>query len=271
MKQVVDEGRRSTFGVLERGLAVIDIVTKASGPLSLTAIAEAAHLDPSSALRILKTLARAEYVVRTASTKMYLPGPRALVPLSLFHPLNVLRREAAGTIDDLQRTLDLAVALVVFVGSFRLVLEQRHGGNRLTPFYETIIRSPLHLSATGKQLLLTMTAEDRRAILDGEPLAAPVTGGQISREDVETELLLSLERGYTVAQDETFAGLSSVAAAVAGQNERPIGCIGAFGPSSRLKGSAMTLAARSVMEAAHFLGRMSPAVKDVGQLLGPPR
>jgi DNA-binding IclR family transcriptional regulator len=271
LNQVVDEGRRSTFGVLERGLAVIDIVTRASGPLSLTAIADAAHLDPSSALRILKTLARAEYVVRVPATKMYLPGPRALVPLSLFHPLAVLRREAAGTIDALQRSLDLAVALVLFVGSFRLVLEQRHGGNRLTPFYETIIRSPLHLSATGKQLLLTMTFDERSAILDDEPLAPPVTGAPITRDDVETDLSVSLERGYTVAQDETFAGLSSVAAPVGAQNARPIGCIGAFGQSSHLKGNAMSLAGRSVMDAAHFLGRMCPAVKDVGQLLGTPR
>lgn len=268
MDQIVDSRSRPTLGALERGLAVIDIVTKASGPLTLTAIADAAHLDPSSTLRILKTLARAEYVVRVSSAKMYLPGPRALVPLSLFHPLTELRREAAATVDALQRTLDLAVALVVFVGSFRLVLEQRHGGNRLTPFYETIIRSPLHLSATGKQLLLTMTHKDRSGILDADPLAPPATSGSITRADVEKDLSLSLERGYTVAQDETFAGLSSVAAPVVAQNAKPIGCIGAFGPSSQLKGDAINLAARSVMDAAHFLGRMCPAVKDVGQLLG---
>ncbi|WP_305807058.1 helix-turn-helix domain-containing protein [Stenotrophomonas sp. YIM B06876] len=85
------EAGAAVSGSLSRGLQVLDVLRQARGFLSLSDIAAETGLDASTAHRLVQVLTENGYAVRDDIQKCYLPGPRALSPLSLFHPLTQLR------------------------------------------------------------------------------------------------------------------------------------------------------------------------------------
>ena len=107
------------------------MLRQANGYLSLSDIAAETGLDASTAHRLVQTLTENGYAVRDDVQKRYLPGPRALSPLSLFHPLTQLRREASSTLHSLQKETGYTTALALFVGKERMVADFVQGGHPL--------------------------------------------------------------------------------------------------------------------------------------------
>src|SRR5437867_5257351 len=133
INEPVGKQDRVQVGQLERAFDVIDALNNSLQPLKLTALAEITRLDPSGTLRLLKTLGDLGYVIRDEQSKSYLPSPKSLFPLGLFHPFQELRRDAADLLYAVQRDTTATSALQVFLGGQRVVIEQRAGANRLTP------------------------------------------------------------------------------------------------------------------------------------------
>ena len=113
----------AAVGSLSRGLQIVDVLTSAQGCLTLSEVAALTGLDASTALRLLHSLSERGYVVREESAKRYMAGPRALSPLSLFHPLTLFRREAEQVLRSLQKNTGETCALVLFLGKERLVVD----------------------------------------------------------------------------------------------------------------------------------------------------
>ena len=254
-------------GTLDRGLAIVSVLSRATRPLSLTAIAEATSLDPSSAHRLLKTLVRLDYAFKDEKSKRYVPGPRALAPISFVHPLHELRRDAQGTMQELQRTSGLTIQLTVFVGDRRLVVDVRYGAERLVPFYDTNLTRPLHPSATGKLLLSTMAEADWQRLLGNEPYASFTALTITTRDGMRAELARTVERGYSRAIDEAIMGLTAIAAPIRNRDQVVIGCLAAYGPSQALRDTALDEAATATRQAADLMSFLAPSVQPLSGLL----
>ena len=93
-----------------------------------------------------------------------------VLPLTIYHPLNVFRRDSFDVLRTLREESGLTASVVVFVGNERLVLDVSGIVGSLTPFYGTRLENPIHVSAAGKLLLLSKSAADRKAILTGRTL-----------------------------------------------------------------------------------------------------
>ena len=248
-------------GSLSRGLEIVDTLVRVSRPMGLSDIAAESGLDPSTVHRLLQTLAEAGYVVREQSTRQYLPGPRALSPLSLFHPLTQLRREVAAVLQALRESTGETTALVLYIGLERLVVDFVRGNHPLTPYYDTWLKSPLHGSASGKLLLASLTRAERDRLL-GEPPFPALTPKTVTTLDaLEKQLDEANRNGYVVARDDAYAGLIAIGAPLASPGEKPMGCVVATAASKTMSASREADIAHALKSAAALLLNTAPSLK----------
>jgi len=226
-------------GALRRGLAVVETLVEAPRPLSLHEIAEAVNLNDSTVHRILQSLLEAEYVMRDISGKRYHAAAKALRPLTMYHPLQILRRDSFEPLRVLRAKTELTSSLVVFVGNERLVVDISGASGVLTPYYETRLRNPLHVAVSGKILLLNRSAEEQKELLGDGPYEkmTPSTITDPDAFDKELERIVTL--GYSTNLDENFIGFSAIGATVMCGPDQVLGCVMLAGASKEFTPDAI--------------------------------
>lgn len=221
-----------------------------------------------SAHRILKTLVQEEYVIKSEGIKKYLPSPKAVFPLSLYHPFNVLRRDAQLQLTGLRAEVLDTVGLVVFVFRERLLLDIAPGQHSLSPYYDTWMKSPLHGSASGKVLLLSLSAKERLSLLGRGPYEQHTPKTTTDPAALERELAVSRERGYVIAQDDAFVGLTALGAPIRIGEASTLGCFFVVGRSADFDEARIAETGLALKQAAEFFSHGMPALKQVASLLG---
>ncbi|MFM1988058.1 MAG: hypothetical protein RJA99_1015 [Pseudomonadota bacterium] len=263
------EPARAPLKHLERAFAVIEALLRANQPMRLTDLTPVAGLDASGTLRLLKLMAELGYVVRNDARKTYLPGAKAAFPLGLSHPFQELRRDATELLLDIQRETSVSAGLQVFLGGTRILIELRHGASRLTPFWDTTIRTALHASASGKQLLLAMSPAARQERLGPGPFERFTDRTITDPAALDADLRAAAKRGWTTVVEEAYVGMSSVAAPVRSAGRSAVGAVIATGLATQFRGDRLAAAGQAVKRAADMLGAMSPAVRSLEALLAP--
>lgn len=255
-----DDGSASV-GSLSRGLLILDVLRQAQGFLALSDIAAEAGLDASTTHRLLQVLTETGYAVRDDAQKRYLPGPRGLSPLSLFHPLMQLRNEVMPVLKMLQDEVGETSALILFLGHERLIVEFSRGNNQLAPYYDTWLRSPLNGSASGKLLLAWMPDAERDDFLGTGPYPANTPKSITDPAKMAQELARVRSQGFAVAREDGYQGIVSVGAPLAFQSEaQPIGCLTFTALSNALAPAKEALAISKLRDAANFLMVGAPAL-----------
>ena len=262
-----DDGLRQETGALQRGLALLELMVQAGRPLTLTELAKSTGLHTSTIHRLLQTLMQSEHVFRDAGRRYY-AGPKAYLPLSLYHPFNLLRRDAYDTMRDLRDRYSVTCALNLFVGTQRLVLEMATANDSLSPYYQTHLTSPLHAAASGKVLLLGLPAESRDELLGSPPYERYTPHTIVERETLVRELQHVAELGYASTRDENFDGISAVSAPIVPAGERTVGALTLAGPSRYFADGTIEAMGRDTVRAAKLLAFGSPGVKAVVRMFG---
>lgn len=255
-----DEG--AVIGSLSRGLQVLDVLTQSAGWLSLSEIAAETGLDASTAHRLLQTLIESGHAVRDDALKRYLPGPRALSPLSLFHPLTQLRREAMPVLEFVRSQIGETCAFVLFLGQERLVVDFVRGKHPLSPYYDTWLKSPLHASASGKLMLAWMPEADRGELLGTGPYPAHTPRTITSPALLNDELANVREQGYAVAREDAYASLVALGVPLAFQRDaQPVGCLVVTTASVSLPPSAEQKVSEQLRAASTLLMNGAPTMQ----------
>jgi IclR family transcriptional regulator, acetate operon repressor len=260
-------GESPEAGALQRGLLLLELMVNAGRALTLTELSELSNLHASTVHRLMQTLTQSEHVFRDGA-KRYYAGPRSYLPLSLYHPFNVLRRDSYETLRTLRDRFGVTCGLSVFIGTQRLVVELAVASDTLSPYYQTHLTSPLHAAASGKLLLLNFPAERRRDLLGPAPYLQYTPHTITDAEAVERELELTAERGYAVSLNENFKGISAVGAPINVTSQRAVGAITFAGPSAHFTSDTVPEMGTAARQAADLLALGSPGVRAVRQQLG---
>lgn len=251
-------------GSLSRGLQLLEVLRYAAGSLALSDIAVETGLDASTVHRLLQVLTENGYAARDGVKKRYLPGPRALSPLSLFHPVTQLRREAGALLQAFQEETGETIALVLFIAQERLVVEFARGNQPLAPYYDTWLKSPLHGSASGKLLLAWLSDSGREQLLGPGPYI-----GHTSQTITDPRLLAQcLDRirvqGYAVARDDAFEGLTAIGVPLMNPTDiQPLGCLVITSRSSSVSATAESELADKLKTASRLLASSAPSMQDL--------
>lgn len=216
---------------ITRAFRVVEIL--AEQPRSASEIARATGVNRSTALRLLQELESTGYVTRNAVTKHYSTVPARFFALVAAHedhadwseaidPVLADLRDESGEATMLGVPANGAMVYLAYFPSTHLVaVRERLGTVR-----------PMHASALGKAYLAALPAAD----LDVELTRLSFEGGSAASAKgpiaLRERLDAARERGYAIDHNETFDGVTCVAAAVH-VGSTLIGAIGASGPSSR--------------------------------------
>jgi IclR family transcriptional regulator, acetate operon repressor len=259
---------------LERTLGLLECLTVHPEGLPLGVIAEKLNMPTSAAHRLVTELSQRGYVKQTRDQGDYVLTTK-LVAMALDY------MGAAGIVDFAQPVLDrLAltsgdfIRLAVVDGD-RLTWVARSQGARRGLRYDPEVDATARLSctATGYAWLMTFSDEEALSLVArqgfGKPEeygpSAPVTALKFLQILKDTR-----KRGYGVSVDMFGPGLSSMAAVIKRDNERPVGVLSIAGPSVRLTeqrmqelapvliSSARELAVASATSALFASGRITP-------------
>ncbi|HEX3953598.1 MAG TPA: IclR family transcriptional regulator, partial [Stellaceae bacterium] len=248
---------RVETGALRRAFGLLDALLGAERALTLVEVAEISGLNTSTAHRLLQSFIQLGHVHRDA-TKRYLPSLQSLLPLGQYHPIAAFRRSALLVLRDLRDRTGLTVALLVFQGFDRYILEMVPGTDPFSPYYNTRATTPLHGSTSGKLLLAHLDPKERDRLLGPEPYVKHASRSLTTRAALFADLDLTAERNYALTCDEVFDGMSAVASPILLPGRRMLGVIVLSGPNAQLTGERIPALAHEARVAAELFAHASP-------------
>lgn len=235
--------------VVERAIAILDVLAEADSDLGTNEIARRAGVNPSSASRLLATLSRSELVRRTPDTGRFHLGLR-LVELGnaalsridlrdLARPHLTALMEAAGETATLSVPGETTAMTLDFVQSPATVRSVAEIGRPSIPYATAI--GKVFCTYTGRVPENEFVACTHRTITD--------------RTLFDKTLEEVRERGWAEALEERELGLNAIAAPVLDANAQLVAVLGLQGPSWRFDAAAMRAAVPTLLEHAAALWR----------------
>ncbi|HKM61214.1 MAG TPA: IclR family transcriptional regulator C-terminal domain-containing protein [Acidisphaera sp.] len=249
---------------LTRAIGILDAIAASHDGLTLTAVAQAVGLAPSTAHRLLTTLQQARFVRFEAVGGVWQVGVRAFTIGSAFlHTRDIaliarphLRAlmEASGETANLYVPEEGEAICIAQVESRRMMRAiARPGG-----------RAKLHCSGAGKAMLAHLQAREVDRVLAPHGLPAMTARTLTSRRALHADLAATRARGYAIDDEEHEIGLRCIAAAALDEHGSPLAGISISGPSARIDdrrmealGTLVAAAARAITEASG--GALPPA------------
>jgi IclR family transcriptional regulator, acetate operon repressor len=255
-------------GALARGMKILDVVRNIGHPVSASEISQICGFDTSTTHRLLQTLHEYGYIIRGESPKRYFASPKLLFPLSIFSPLNDFRREAHLAANRFLNETGQTTGFVLFCINERILVEIAPGRNSLSPAYDTWLSSPTHASASGKILLLTMTPSERRKFLGGDPLTRYTSETITDFDELERDLEVWSNKGFVVARDDYFYGLTAIGAPLWTDEGACIGCIFLNGRSADIPESQLETLGQNMKSTADLFSLGTPSIQSVARMFG---
>lgn len=228
--------------VVERALAILDVLVEAKTDLGTNEIARRTGINPSSASRLLATLARGELVRRTPDTGRYHLGLRlvelgnaALSRIDLrdvAHPHLVALTEATAETATLSVPGESSAMTMDFVQSPASVRSVAEIGRPSIPHATAV--GKVYLSHGGSLPEADLVACTHRTITDRDALTSSLTEVR--------------ERGWADSLEERELGLHALAAPVLDSAGNLVAILGLQGPSWRFDAAAMRAAVPHLLE-----------------------
>ncbi len=216
--------------------------------LGVSGLAAQLEIDKGNAHRILKTLIHRGYVQQDHDTKRYRASAKLVsITGAALRRLDV--RLASEEVCELLVGLtgeSVHVSQVTTQGPVYIL--QRKASFRVSVDTEIGSRPPMHATSTGKAILAHLPEEDRRQWLT-HPLEKFTIRTLTSLEDLNRDLVATVERGYAVDDEEYNSGVRCVASPVFGVDGTVAGSLGVSGPIHRMDISRVEAIADQVIAA----------------------
>ena len=236
-----------------KGLAVLEALARADGPVRLADLAQQLGLQKSNVHRLLQTLVALGFAAQEPGTSRYLPTLKLWelgVGVLQAHPA---RRAAAPFLQELHRATAETVSLTVLDGDEVLYLEKLLSPRPLRFSTRPGSRAPAAMTASGKAMLAQLD--------DPRPMLERSTAKWSRARDLDVEALLAeLEQvrreGYAVSEGGWTPGLVGIAAAIPA-GEGPQAAITVSGPIERISEAKREQIVEAVLNACARIGEAS--------------
>jgi DNA-binding IclR family transcriptional regulator len=243
--------------VLDRALAIIDMLAGEGPDASLMELSAKLKLHKSTVHRLLMILERHRFVERQGHTGRYQLGLRLFelgsVAISRFN----IRDRARLHLQRLVSEVDETVHLCVLDAGEVLYLDKIEPSRSVRMASRIGRRNGVHCSAVGKAMLAHLPEREVDQILEMRGMAPFTSKTIVTPAGLKADLKIVLLRGYAVDNEEAEEGLRCVGAAILGRNGRPLGAISTSAPSFRLPMEKVPAVAAAVVAAARALSEES--------------
>ena len=186
-----------------------------AGEVGLVELAGRAGLQPSTAHRLLSTLADRGYVLQNAHTGRYLLGYKLLELASSVHQRTAhLRALARPHLVSIQKITGETASLTLLEPPSVVYVDQIEGSRSVRMFAHIGAAVLPHTAAAGKAMLAFTPASEVAEICGPEPLEQLTPHTITALSALEDELARVRRRGYAIDNEEHETGVSCVAAPI---------------------------------------------------------
>ncbi|MCD6726766.1 MAG: IclR family transcriptional regulator [Solirubrobacteraceae bacterium] len=228
--------QRDRVRSIERALDVLESIGTA-GELGVSEVAGRTGLVPSTAHRVMATLAFRGYLSQDVVSGRYRLGARVLeLARSLDLRTAELRGAAHSHLERIREVTGESANLVVLDGRWVVYIDQVEGSHSVRMFTEIGSTVPAHTTGSGKAILAHRSADEVERLYspDDEPFERPTQRTLVTAAALQEDLARIRGRGYALDREEHEEGVSCVAAAVFDSTGEPVGAISVSGPTSRI-------------------------------------
>lgn len=219
--------------VIDRLAQLLGMIARYDEPVSLKILSAETGLHPSTAFRILASLAEHEFVERNASGN-YMLGVKLMQLGSRVHRGVNLRQAARPIIELLRDKVGETVNLTVREGDEVVYVERATSSNRMIRVEQVVgSRAPLHVTAVGKLMLGVEGPEACRAYSERTGLPAYTPNTVTDPDQLIEEALRDLARGYALDNEEAEGGVGCIGVLVYGNNGQVIAGLSVSAPIDR--------------------------------------
>ena len=246
----------SSIQVIDRVVALLDAIASYPEPASLKLLSAETRLHPSTAFRILQSLAAHRVVERTHDSK-YTLGVKLLHFGSRVRGKVDMLREARPIMERLRSQVEETVNLAVHEGD-EVVYIERAISTRMMRVEQLIgSRAPLHVTAVGKLFLAEsgMQACKDYAHRTGLPKYTPNTFASFTK--LWHQVKTSLKQGYALDNEEAEQGVSCIGVPVRDSQGTMLAGLSISAPSDRRKTAWIPLIVQAGADLSARLGYLS--------------
>lgn len=217
-------------GALAKGFQVLEAVSRARGPVRLSALAADLDLGKSTVHRVLGELIELGYVEQDDASGLYRPTLRTWeIGVGVVSDLPI-KQAAAGALQQLHERTGETVSLVVRRDDDALFLDKLISPRPLAFSTRVGSRVPLPV-AVGGRVILAFSADgdevvERYEVADG-PREYAITGDQVRRAMAQAR-----RQGFT--RTSTRSKVRSVAAPIFDRARTPVGALAVSAPPERV-------------------------------------
>jgi IclR family KDG regulon transcriptional repressor len=251
---------------LERGLAVLEVLAEAEGPLSLSTIAQQIGLPVGTTHRILATLVANGYVERDLRTKWYELGMKVFeLRGAVTNGAIRIAAEVRPFLRSLSRRTKVRVHLALYRGG-NVVYIDRVDPRDEAPYVPLGRQAPAHATSLGKAILAFSPADEVTAYL-AERLGKRFTSTTIvDAQTLRDEFELIRSRGYSTDHGEFQEGVSCVGAPVFDYGGRAVAAVSVAGTPEEIVPREAELAQAVIATAATISSRYGFRARELSSV-----
>lgn len=191
--------KRQGIGSLEIGLHILDFISTASKPPTLTELSGALDLSPSRAHKYLVSLLREGYINQVNQTQYILGNSSLTLGISALRRINPIQL-SYDAIDFLNDETDKTVSLAVWNGDGPLVIKWLDSSHPIAVNVRLGAQLSTLNSASGRIYLASLPQKRRMELIDQcykqSHRLPKYNKEEIPRENLETHLEMIREKGY---------------------------------------------------------------------------
>jgi DNA-binding IclR family transcriptional regulator len=244
--------------VLDRALAVLEILSQDGPDLSLAQISEKLKLHKSTAHRLTMVLERYKLIEKNSISgryrlglKLFELGTKAVSQLDL-------RERARPFLERVVLETGETVHLCIMDDTEVVYLDKVEPARSVRMASSVGRRNPAYCTAVGKAMMAHLSDAEVEAIVRKQGLK-PLTGNTISTlYELKAELGKIRKRGYAIDDEENEEGVRCVGCVVQDHVGEPVAAISISGPAFRVTKEKVEHLAKPVVAAAgslsHTLG-----------------
>ncbi len=229
------KNQSSSIQVLDRAMALVNLLARAPGPVTLSRLAAEAELHTASAHRILGALIAHGLVEKTGAGEYDL-GVRWLeVGNRLRARLNI-RQVAMPHMQKLAEATGETVNLIVRRGDEAVYIERVSGGQTMIQVVQVVgAHAPLHVTAVGKIFLAEDTASGVMGYVQRTGLPAYTSNTLVTPEALAAELKVIRRDRLAHDREEAELGVACIGAPIRDADGKLVAGLSISAPADRHK------------------------------------
>lgn len=219
---------------LTRGLSLLEALAKAESGLSLTDLARAVELAPSTTHRLLATLEKMGYVYQGGELGRWYVGLHAFTVGSSFLANRDFVAQSHPYLRRLMEQSGETANLGILDGTEAVFIDQVQCRETMRTIVKLGSRVPLHASGVGKAIFAALPDEQIDAIMKVKGLPRITANTITVPETMWASIRVIRQRGYSFDDEEHLPGTRCVASPIYDEHAETLGALSLAGPSSRL-------------------------------------